>query len=80
MHLRQLFLEPRLLACIMLTSSKRPSVYCEIQVAESNHHCSSLTFWCHTGQGTVLTALLQPPPEVFDLFDDLILLAEGVLS
>ena len=28
-------------------------------------------------QGTVLMALLQPPPEVFDLFDDVLLLSEG---
>ena len=28
-------------------------------------------------QGTVLMALLQPAPEVYDLFDDIMLLAEG---
>ncbi|CAN1282354.1 ABC transporter G family member 31 [Linum perenne] len=31
----------------------------------------------HLLEGTVLMALLQPPPETFDLFDDLILLSEG---
>ncbi|CAI0540631.1 unnamed protein product [Linum tenue] len=31
----------------------------------------------HFMEGTVLMALLQPPPETFDLFDDLILLSEG---
>lgn len=31
----------------------------------------------HLLQGTVLMALLQPAPETFDLFDDIILLAEG---
>ncbi|CAN0854770.1 ABC transporter G family member 31 [Linum grandiflorum] len=31
----------------------------------------------HLMEGTVLMALLQPPPETFDLFDDLILLSEG---
>ncbi|CAI0399920.1 unnamed protein product [Linum tenue] len=31
----------------------------------------------HLREGTVLVALLQPPPETFDLFDDLILLSEG---
>ncbi|GAB2285728.1 ABC transporter G member 31 [Dionaea muscipula] len=31
----------------------------------------------HHMEGTVLMALLQPPPETFDLFDDLILLSEG---
>ncbi|CAN0916650.1 ABC transporter G family member 31 [Linum grandiflorum] len=33
----------------------------------------------HLMEGTVLMALLQPPPETFDLFDDLILLSEGHL-
>lgn len=28
-------------------------------------------------QGTVMISLLQPPPEVFDLFDDVLLLSEG---
>ncbi len=28
-------------------------------------------------QGTILMALLQPAPEVFDLFDEVLLLAEG---
>ncbi|KAA8543738.1 hypothetical protein F0562_022085 [Nyssa sinensis] len=31
----------------------------------------------HLMQGTVLMALLQPAPETFDLFDDLVLLSEG---
>ncbi|GAB2274463.1 ABC transporter G member 31 [Dionaea muscipula] len=51
----------------------------------SNGLDSSTTFqivqcirnFVHQMEGTVLMALLQPPPETFDLFDDLILLAEG---
>lgn len=31
----------------------------------------------HQMEGTVLMALLQPAPETYDLFDDLILLSEG---
>lgn len=31
----------------------------------------------HQMEATVLMALLQPAPETFDLFDDLILLSEG---
>lgn len=30
-------------------------------------------------EGTVLMALLQPAPETFDLFDDLILLSDGYI-
>ena len=30
-------------------------------------------------QATVLVALLQPPPEVFELFDDVMLLSDGRL-
>mmetsp|Transcript_9242 Transcript_9242/g.27733 ORF Transcript_9242/g.27733 Transcript_9242/m.27733 type:complete len:1604 (+) Transcript_9242:484-5295(+) len=39
----------------------------------------SLRDFVHLREGTILCALLQPPPEVFDLFDDVILLAEGVV-
>lgn len=31
----------------------------------------------HVMDGTVIITLLQPPPETFNLFDDLILLSEG---
>ena len=31
----------------------------------------------HMLKGTILVSLLQPPPETFELFDDVILLAEG---
>lgn len=30
-------------------------------------------------EGTILMALLQPAPETFDLFDDLVLLSEGYM-
>ena len=33
----------------------------------------------HLMDGTVLMALLQPAPETFNLFDDLILLSEGYM-
>ncbi|MCO5582935.1 hypothetical protein L7F22_036838 [Adiantum nelumboides] len=33
----------------------------------------------HLLQGTVLMALLQPAPEIFDLFDDILLLSEGYI-
>ena len=33
----------------------------------------------HMAHGTVLMALLQPAPEVYDLFDDIMLLCEGVI-
>lgn len=32
----------------------------------------------HSQQATTLVSLLQPPPETYDLFDDVILLAQGV--
>ena len=31
----------------------------------------------HALEGTILMSLLQPPPETFELFDDIILIAEG---
>eukprot|EP00879_Flechtneria_rotunda_P006755 GHRR01007099.1.p1 GENE.GHRR01007099.1~~GHRR01007099.1.p1 ORF type:complete len:1177 (+),score=387.98 GHRR01007099.1:1343-4873(+) len=33
--------------------------------------------YVHLLEGTVMMSLLQPPPEVFDLFDDVMLLSEG---
>lgn len=33
----------------------------------------------HLMEGTVLMALLQPAPETFELFDDLIFLSEGYM-
>jgi hypothetical protein len=35
-------------------------------------------FWSLSVQATVLLALLQPAPETFDLFDDIMLLSEGM--
>ncbi|KAL2653873.1 hypothetical protein R1flu_022001 [Riccia fluitans] len=32
---------------------------------------------CHSLDTTIVISLLQPPPEIFELFDDIILLAEG---
>ena len=37
----------------------------------------SMRNFVHMAQGTVLMALLQPAPEVYDLFDDIMLLCEG---
>lgn len=31
----------------------------------------------HITEATIMVSLLQPAPEVFDLFDDIILMAEG---
>src|SRR4051812_19839008 len=38
---------------------------------------SALRTWCETLNGTVVVSLLQPPPETFNQFHDLILLREG---
>ena len=34
---------------------------------------------CHCLQQTTLIALLQPPPETFSVFDDVILMTEGTI-
>ncbi len=41
--------------------------------------CASIRAWAHEMRGTVAIALLQPTPEVFDLFDDIMLLREGTV-
>ncbi len=33
--------------------------------------------YTHTFKSTIVTSLLQPPPEVYGLFDELILMAQG---
>ena len=40
---------------------------------------NALQKWTRIMNGTVVTSLLQPTPEVFNLFDDLILLKEGCI-
>ena len=37
----------------------------------------NLRDYAHLADATILVALLQPAPEVFDLFDDVMLLSEG---
>ena len=37
----------------------------------------NLRDYAHLADATALVALLQPAPEVFDLFDDVMLLSEG---
>ena len=36
-----------------------------------------LSNFCHILEGTLLVALLQPPPETYNLFDDVMLLSQG---
>ena len=38
---------------------------------------NSLQQWAHIFNGTAVISLLQPAPETYDLFDDVILLADG---
>ena len=38
----------------------------------------SLRHMAHLQRATICVALLQPAPEVFDLFDDLMVLADGM--
>lgn len=40
--------------------------------------CRCIQQMAHLRGATVLVSLLQPPPETFNLFDDIFLLAEGV--
>lgn len=40
----------------------------------------SIRHLAHLQRATVCVALLQPAPEVFDLFDDIMVLAEGEAS
>ena len=39
--------------------------------------CASIRAWCTAMHGTVVVALQQPTPEVYNLFDEIILLRDG---
>jgi len=39
--------------------------------------CASIAAWVHETRGTVICSLQQPTPEVFSLFDEVLLLREG---
>lgn len=36
--------------------------------------------FAHFTESTILMSLLQPAPEIFDLFDDIVLLSEGQIA
>jgi ABC-type multidrug transport system ATPase subunit len=40
---------------------------------------NSLRSWTKTLGGSCIVALLQPPPEVVELFDDILMLSDGYL-
>ena len=41
--------------------------------------CASIRAWAKEMRGTVIIALLQPTPEVYTLFDDILLMREGAV-
>ena len=65
----------------MLVASKRVLLLDEISTgldsSTTYQICRCLAGLAHLQGATVLASLLQPPPETFALFDDVILLAEG---
>lgn len=40
----------------------------------------SLRNWAHASSATVVIALLQPEPQVYDIFDDVMLLSNGRIA
>ena len=38
---------------------------------------NSLREFCHGQKSTIIVSLLQPPPDVFDLFDEVVLMGSG---
>lgn len=40
----------------------------------------SLANWAHATDATILVALLQPEPQTYDLFDDIMVLANGRIT
>ena len=52
------------------------SLSCDL-LTTSTLHTPPAYACCLALQATILVALLQPPPEVYDLFDDILLLSDG---
>ncbi len=50
-----------------------------LDAAVTYHIFAALRAWTRITQGSIVTALLQPTPETYALFDDVILMREGVI-
>lgn len=48
-----------------------------LDISTSFQIVAYLKHLAHIAEATILVSLLQPSPEIFDLFDDIILMAEG---
>lgn len=61
-----------------IRKTKEPTAIKEIWRDHNNHHLQ-ISLWqsVHILGATALISLLQPAPEIYELFDDIVLLAEG---
>lgn len=68
----------------MMAGPKRVLFMDEISTGLDSSTTYSITKWlsdlAHYQDYTILVSLLQPAPETYDLFDDIMLLANGVLN
>jgi hypothetical protein len=65
-------------ARLVLGETKEPTAIKEIWRDHNNHHLQ-ISLWqsVHILGATALISLLQPAPEIYELFDDIVLLAVG---
>ena len=72
------------LAGELLVGPKRVVFADEISTGLDSNTTFQIIKWmrdqAHTQQTTTLVALLQPAPETFHLFDDVMLMAEGIYN
>ena len=73
----------RVVAGELLVGPKRVVFADEISTGLDSNTTHQVVKWmrdqAHTQQTTMLVALLQPAPETFELFDDVMLIAEGAV-
>jgi hypothetical protein len=62
-------------ACNQTRSTALPNTYFDLSLAFAHVACTPQ--YTHGMRATMMISLLQPPPEVYNLFDDLCLMADG---
>lgn len=88
LHLKQVNASKAMLCCAvsgeLLVGPKKVLFLDEISTGLDSSTTFQITRtlrdFCHLREATMLVALLQPTPETYALFDDILLMSEGRLS
>ena len=64
--------------CVGINNTLHSPVHWQHRTARARANSDTLGRYCVPVQATAIMALLQPSPEVFQLFDDVMLLSDGM--